>query len=414
MFDTPVKRKRALAHAGLLSVQLCFSGWHIIGSMALKDGADPLVFALYRELLATIGMMFIVLCKYPRFSIESKDHVRFVCLGFFSFVNVVGAVMALKYIPATTFSIFQPCIPCVATLISIIIRIERFSYLKAIGILLAVSGAIITEVWGSDGSVDDDDKADSFHTYVGSAIVSAQVIGMACLVVFSKPILSKYPPAIITFVYYSIGTIFTIILFAAMSFTLTVSEFYFNSGLSPWLGLIYVAFVATIYPYNVYSWAGKQLTPSAVTVYSTCQPVGTMLLSLLFLGKMITLSEGVGTAMVITGLIITIIAQTNEAPVDDTGKYHTITDDAVSLYANASAPLLGYEESIPTATPVGHIPVLHTNTTTGILHMHHNPLRGGGGGGEAAFARVPTTNSVFSNGSRQSMYEEDEDEAYIR
>jgi hypothetical protein len=32
-----------------VSYFLCsFSGWHIVGSIALKDGADALVFALYR------------------------------------------------------------------------------------------------------------------------------------------------------------------------------------------------------------------------------------------------------------------------------------------------------------------------------------------------------------------------------
>ena len=35
----------------LILIQLCFSGWHILAKVALGDGADPLAFALYREIL---------------------------------------------------------------------------------------------------------------------------------------------------------------------------------------------------------------------------------------------------------------------------------------------------------------------------------------------------------------------------
>jgi hypothetical protein len=37
-----------LVHLVLISIQICFSGWHIVGSIALSEGADALVFALYR------------------------------------------------------------------------------------------------------------------------------------------------------------------------------------------------------------------------------------------------------------------------------------------------------------------------------------------------------------------------------
>ena len=43
--------KTNVAHFALLVAQLCFSGWHVVGHLALKDGADPFVFALYREVL---------------------------------------------------------------------------------------------------------------------------------------------------------------------------------------------------------------------------------------------------------------------------------------------------------------------------------------------------------------------------
>jgi hypothetical protein len=35
--------KRYVPHILLILTQLSFSGWHIVGTLSLKDGADPLV-----------------------------------------------------------------------------------------------------------------------------------------------------------------------------------------------------------------------------------------------------------------------------------------------------------------------------------------------------------------------------------
>jgi drug/metabolite transporter (DMT)-like permease len=298
--------KRTPAHLTLLSAQLCFSGWHIVGSLAMKDGADPFVFVLYRELAGSVLMY-----SYARYcgldmKIERSDWLRFAMLGFLSFVNVVGAMLALKYISPTRFAIFQPSIPCIATFISILVGLERITLLKVIGIIVAVGGAVITELWHDST---DDDEAD---VTLGTIIVACQVIGMGALMVFVKPMLSKYNPAVVTVTYYSLGSFYTLLLTCALAYSFEASDLIFHSELLPWLALAYAAVFATFYPYNALSWAGKQLTPGATTVYCTFQPVGTILLSFAILGSVITLSEGLGTVMVIAGLIITVYAQQYE------------------------------------------------------------------------------------------------------
>ena len=140
-------------------------------------------------------------------------------LGLCSFVNVVGAMLALKYISPTMFSIYQPSIPCIATVISIFLKMETLTSLKAVGIVISVGGAIIAEVWKQDGS-SGSDAADN-SVVVGTVIVTCQVVGMACLVVFSKPVLDKYPPPVVILVYYAISTGYTIVLSAIFAYTLT-------------------------------------------------------------------------------------------------------------------------------------------------------------------------------------------------
>lgn len=300
------KTRQYISHGLLLSSQICFSGWHIVGSLSMKDGASPFVFALYREVFAATMMFLIVYFTNKRIYIHPEDRRRFLCLGFFSFVNVVGAMLSLQYISATRFAIFQPCIPCIAVVISVFKGLEPFTWIKLLGIMLAVSGAIITEAWKDSGSSNDDDEKD---ITLGTIIVSIQVTGMACLVVFAKPVLPRYSPQVTTLVYYSIGTVMTMILFAILSFTLTAGDLYFNGSLLPWLALAYASTFATVYTYNALSWGGRHLSPSITTVYSTFQPVGTMILSFIILAKMVTTPELIGGAMVILGLVITVYGQ---------------------------------------------------------------------------------------------------------
>lgn len=69
---TATKKNPAIVHIVLISVQLCFSGWHIVGSLALKKGADALAFALYREILATALMFALVKQRGRTVNIDNK------------------------------------------------------------------------------------------------------------------------------------------------------------------------------------------------------------------------------------------------------------------------------------------------------------------------------------------------------
>jgi drug/metabolite transporter (DMT)-like permease len=90
------------------------------------------------------------------------------------------------------------------------------------------------------------------------------------------------------------------------------SDVYFNGVLLPWLGLGYATLFATLYAYNAYSWAGKRVSPAITTVYNTLQPVGTSVLSVIFLHHHITLPEILGGLLVMVGLIITVYGRQQE------------------------------------------------------------------------------------------------------
>lgn len=158
------------------------------------------MFALYREVFASILMYGLVKYFGQIITVHPEDYRRMLFLGFCSFTNVVGTILALQYINPVRYSVMQPIIPVIATLISVGIGLESLSWIKSCGILAAVGGAILVETWQA-GSDDE-----SSNILLGTILVCIQVTAMASLIVFQKPILPKYDPAVLTFVYYSIGS----------------------------------------------------------------------------------------------------------------------------------------------------------------------------------------------------------------
>lgn len=101
---------------------------------------NPIIFALYRELISSAMMYFYVQYKEMKVTIDPKDYSTFFFLGACSFTNVVMACLALQFISATRFAILQPSVPCLATIIAIAFNMERFSMQKVLGVCFAVVG----------------------------------------------------------------------------------------------------------------------------------------------------------------------------------------------------------------------------------------------------------------------------------
>lgn len=300
-----------IVHLVLISIQLCFSGYHIVGSVSFKEGADPLVFALYRELIASVLMYLLTIYRTVPVSIHVEDRNRIAYIGFCSFVNVVGTVLALQYISAVQYAMMQPLIPVVATVLSASLGLEIITVVKGVGILCAVGGAVMTEAWSSKSDSDSND------VIIGTLIVCLQVFCMANIIVFQKPILHKYDGALLTFSYYSLGSGFTILLCICWYSRFSVSDLYFDGAMLPWLALAYSTVFATFYAYNAYSWAGSKVSPAITTVYNTLQPIGTTILSYLILGDIITIPQGLGGFLVIIGLIVTVYGRSRELKLGD-------------------------------------------------------------------------------------------------
>lgn len=282
----------------------------------LNSGTNPLIFAVFREVSASmlmVGIFYLTECskkpeeQTPITALRKSDVIRVLFLGLFSFMNVVGFVVALSLTSAANCAAAQPTIPVFACLLAVIIGQERLTIQKGLGILVSTGGAIAVAITASDA---DSATRSSTDVILGNAVLFFQCLGMAALLVFQKPL--QYPPPLISLYFYSCGTVLTVL--CSIYYVITEPSVWNVSGLSFWGALAYTAVFSTAYAFVVYAFAVKILNSTLTSLYSALQPVATLILSLIFLGTIVTVYELIAGALVIIGLLLTTTAKLHEQP----------------------------------------------------------------------------------------------------
>ena len=140
-----------IAHSCAICAQCVFSGWHIVGHLVfLSSLVNPFVFVFYRESVAAVILYMSLSLKGVDVKVDRADVPRFITVGCCQAGTAMFGILALTLISATRFAIFQPSIPCVTILISIVAGMERVSLKRSLGITLAVMGALVVVGGGSN------------------------------------------------------------------------------------------------------------------------------------------------------------------------------------------------------------------------------------------------------------------------
>ena len=208
----------------------------------------------------------------------------------------------------------QPSIPVIATMISVCFGIESLNLMKVVGIASAVLGAILMEMVGVSSQTSEEN---TMKEIIGLSLSVLVCTCVASLVVFQKPLLSKYDPQVLCAVYYGTGTCFAItvylflILFPAIIMidpivSFQFSDFYFEGSYVIFGCLAYGCVFVTLFVYNAYTYVSGLVAPSIVTIYSTVLPAWTATISFLVYNKSLTAGETLGGILIAAGLVSSV------------------------------------------------------------------------------------------------------------
>jgi len=315
-------------NVGLVLAQIAFGGYHVIGKDALKH-IGPVVFAFYREIIAGPTLIIIALI-FERVKPNIKeDWWRFLLLGITGvYLNQLLFVEGLNYTSATQAAIMQPCIPVFTTAFTLVLRMEKFSVLKVIGILFSAGGAVVM--------VGVNNISFKSEQFIGMMCLVGNTLAVSVYYILQKPVLKKYPPISVTGWAYMIGSV----LMGITSVIATKGEASkYKVVDAVYLPLAYSIFIATVFTYMTLTWANKHAPASVVAAYCSLQPLAAAVLSYIAWHSVPTRDEYIGGAAIIVGLAIVTFARTREKKEElAAGSYHPINTNLPytnpSLYGN--------------------------------------------------------------------------------
>lgn len=390
----------------LVLVNISFSSYQVLSSLAFQSGASPLVFAFLRDFTALLFFLptcWLIESRHPpaerQFWIKREHGFHIVALGLLVYGTSCYSVLAIKNLSAQVYGLLSPTAPIVTILASWAFGVDVFNpgslstWAKIVGIILSVGGAVVLVVFSSSSSAAHGSSGGG-SLYLGLAYIVGHKLSCGLYPLLQKVCLVSftYPSLTLTTWAYTIG-----VLFVGLSVTTGAasSEAWQFSPIT--IGAIaFSGVVASFFNYYAMAFVNNKTAAWFVMAFYPLQSIFTPYLSALFLGSTLGAPEYIGGAVVVLGLGCCIGGQlldgsglqTGAQPVDpERVEALTLTLTAKDVEALVTAGGGGGEEGGEggggggergglSTLKDGTLPILHR-----ALSRRTMSVRGEGGGG---------------------------------
>ncbi len=277
----------------LMSSQLITGGTYMVAKIALRE-FDPITLGQLRFLLA--GMVFVpLLYLRGQLRIPHKDDwgIFLLMAALAVPLNQGSFLYGMRYTSAGHGALLYASTPIIILVLAALTRQETLSRVKVAGILIGFAGVttVLLEK-GLGGGTD---------PLRGDALVVVGVLMWAIYTLFSKRMVERYPPFMITGLVLSLGAV----LFLPFGIPSALQQEFGKISVRAWLALFYLAFLTSVVAYFVWTWSLAYLEASKAAVISNLQPLVAAVLGWLVLGEPITLQFLAGAAIVFCGVWFT-------------------------------------------------------------------------------------------------------------
>jgi len=282
------------AHIALFMVNAFYGANHLIAKGVMPVYLTPNVFIAMRVSAAT-ALFWIVKSLRVKEKIARKDLLLCAICGVFGVANnQLFFFHGLNLSSSINAGIIMTLNPIMVAILAFFILKESISTMKAIGILLGASGAILLTLTAGT------EVGDSM---LGDLFLFINALSYGIYLVLVKPLMQRYSPlTVITYVF-SFGTIY-VLLFPPTIRDLLVTDFSIIPA-AIWWKIGYVIICVTFLAYLFTVSALKHLTASVSSSYIYFQPMMVIVFAYLF--SAIGLSEDYTGAITVEKLLYMLI-----------------------------------------------------------------------------------------------------------
>ena len=261
------------AHIALFIANLIYGINYSLAKDVMNGFIEPFGFIFIRAGVAMLLFWFVsFFFRKGKIQIERKDFLRLSICGFFGVaLNQLMFFKGLDFTSPINAGIIMTMNPIFVIIIASFILKEKITFIKIIGIVLGILGALTLIIVKSEASF-------SFQSTIGDIFVLINAISYGIYLVLVKPLMQKYNTIDIIKWVFTFGFAFV--------FSFGFGEFseISWSGFSTkiWLELAFVVVCTTFIAYFFNIYALRNLSPSVVSIYIYLQPVLATIFSILF------------------------------------------------------------------------------------------------------------------------------------
>ncbi|HVR99310.1 MAG TPA: DMT family transporter [Thermoanaerobaculia bacterium] len=276
-------------HAALITVQLIFGGFYVVGKAVLRE-MEPLALAALRVAFAA-PLLACIAWRHDHVRPRGRDLSWLALLGLLGVTANQGLfITGLKYTTATNAAILMPSIPVFTAAVAALLRIEPLTRQRLLGVALSVAGALVL--------INPLRFATGGQTARGNLLILVNCFCFALFLVLQRPLFQRVPWRTVIAGSFVFGALGVLPLSGPALAALDPGKI--SAG--AWLGVAYIVLFSTTIAYAVNTWAVRRSSPALVAAYTTLQPLATALLAAAFLGETFGWAEGLGLGLIVAGL----------------------------------------------------------------------------------------------------------------
>ena len=281
------------AHLALLAVQLIFGTWGIPAKIALRQitpfGLSAIRVAAAAGAFAIVGRATGNLKPIARrhWPLLVASSICGIVFNQWLFVTGLSKTTVINSVLITT------AMPVFTLVVGYLTGIERLSWRRVAGILLAAAGVFYL-ISPSRADV-------SAGSRFGDLLILGSAFIYGTYIVLSKPLAQTYGALPTVTWIFIVATLPTSVVGAISLRHVSLAAVDRHA----WLAILYIVVVATIIAYYFITAALKDVPPSTVAVYIYLQPLIAFLVAPAVLGESFTIRTAIAAALVFAGVAIT-------------------------------------------------------------------------------------------------------------
>ena len=288
------KKRFSSIHLVLVGVSLVWGINFSVVKTALTD-FSPLSFNSIRFSSASLFILALLWVLERDLSFRKEDLGRLVLLGLIG--NTAYQLLFIHGIAVTTASnssLILATTPIFVALLSSVLGVENVGRKVWQSVIISFVGIfLITQGTGRTLSITD-------QSWIGDLMILAGTVCWSTYTVLSKPMLQRYSPLKLTTLTMFIGTLPLVL----VSVPSLMEQNWGSVSPQGWLGLTYSFCLAVGIGYVLWYTGVSRIGSSRTSLYSNLTPVVAVAFAWLFLSEKMTVLQGLGAVLVLTGLYL--------------------------------------------------------------------------------------------------------------